>query len=326
VTFSLTALPLRVRALVTNPILLNEHKGSALRGALFDALRKRSCARLELQSCHPCELVPVCPISALVATVDPEWERGTDPPRPLVIDPPLDELVTYPADAKLEFGVTVFGSAGRLLPYVVLALGDIGKAGLGRKYERDGFWTRGRFEVERVELADPFSGDRELLYSGDAGGQPVFHSPRGKVESGGMALPEVSRIELEFVTPTRLVRQGELAPRFELLPFLQRLRERLEALDRRYGAHELPPGERRGYPFDAVQVAGEIDLTDDRTAWQDVRAYSRRQKQAVPVGGFLGTVTLEGNLAPLLPYLAWGQLTHVGKDATKGNGWYRLRC
>jgi len=57
---SLSALPLRVRARVTNPILLNEHKGSAIRGALFEALRKRSCARLELPTCHPGELVPVC--------------------------------------------------------------------------------------------------------------------------------------------------------------------------------------------------------------------------------------------------------------------------
>jgi len=30
------------------------------------------------------------------------------------------------------------------------------------------------------------------------------------------------------------------------------------------------------------------------------------------------------DLAPLLPWLAWGQAPHVGKDATKGNGWYLL--
>ncbi|MHB8621291.1 MAG: hypothetical protein ACYDAG_17295 [Chloroflexota bacterium] len=98
---------------------------------MFEALRKRSCARLELASCHPCELVPVCPISALVATVDPEWDRGADPPRPLVIEPPLEERTECPSGDGFDFGLTVLGSAGRLLPYVVLALGDAGKAGIG---------------------------------------------------------------------------------------------------------------------------------------------------------------------------------------------------
>jgi hypothetical protein len=28
--------------------------------------------------------------------------------------------------------------------------------------------------------------------------------------------------------------------------------------------------------------------------------------------------------SPFLPYLIWGQFTHVGKDATKGNGVYRI--
>lgn len=323
-TLTLTALPLRVTARVTNPIVLNEHKGSALRGALFEALRKRSCARLDLPTCHPCELVPVCPISALVATVDPEWGRGVDPPRPLVIDPPLEDAVEYGDGAGFEFGVTVLGSAGRLLPYVVLALGDAGKAGIGRRYQRDGLWTRGRFEIERVELASPFGGPREVLYPAEQ--QAMFRSPSKPLSSQDMvagldSVASGGELTLDFVTPTRLVRKGELLRRFELLGFLQRLRERLEALERRYGQ---AAGEGICL-FDANGLADGIEVVRDDTRWQDVRGYSTRQKQAVPVGGFTGAVTLRGDLAPLLPWLAWGQVAHVGKDATKGNGWYLIR-
>ncbi len=319
---SLTALPLRIYGRVTNAILLNEHKGSAIRGALFEALRKRSCARPELATCHPCELVPVCPISALVATVDPEWERGSDPPRPVVIDPPLDPRTVYEPGDCLEFGLTVFGTAGRLLPYVVLAIGDAGKAGIGRRYQRDGFWTQGRFEVERIELASPFGDAGEALYPA-GGDNKTFRSPRAPFSSASVLADLDSRrplssLTLEFLTPTRLVRKGEVLRRFDLLAFLQRLCERLQALERRYGEGVCDP------PFDARALAQDLTVAHDSTVWHDVRGYSSRQKQAVPVGGFTGFVTLQGELAPLLPFLAWGQLAHVGKDATKGNGWYRL--
>jgi hypothetical protein len=44
----------------------------------------------------------------------------------------------------------------------------------------------------------------------------------------------------------------------------------------------------------------------------------------VPMGGLVGSVTLEGELEPFLPWLVWGSLTHVGKDAAMGNGQLRL--
>jgi len=109
---------------------------------------------------------------------------------------------------------------------------------------------------------------------------------------------------------------------FDLIAFLQRLRERLQALDRRYGQ----PGAGEQAPvFDTAGLMGQLEVAANDTRWHEVRGYSTRQRQAVPLGGFTGSVTLRGNLAPLLPFLAWGQLAHVGKDATKGNGWYRLR-
>ncbi len=332
---TLAAIPLRVSARVTNPILLNEHKGSAVRGALFEALRKRSCARLDLASCHPCELVPVCPISALVATVDPEWERGADPPRPLVVDPPLDPDVEYPAGASFQFGVTVFGSAGRLLPYLVLALSDAGRAGIGRRYQSAGLWTRGRFEVERVELVSLFSDEVQVLYPADGqdtAARAVFRSPRtpvlpADVQGSLDRFQTHGQVAIELLTPTRLVRKGELIRSFDLLAFLQRLRERLESLERRYGQPASRPEAMPSsatYPFDAAEAAAGLRVVNDDTQWREVRAYSHRQRQALQLSGLTGRVTLAGDLAPILPYLAYGQLTHVGKDATKGNGWYRL--
>lgn len=53
---------------------------------------------------------------------------------------------------------------------------------------------------------------------------------------------------------------------------------------------------------------------------------SRRRGNATEIGGTLGHVTWQGNLTPLLPWLYWGQSLHVGKDAVKGDGWYRIEA
>jgi hypothetical protein len=42
------------------------------------------------------------------------------------------------------------------------------------------------------------------------------------------------------------------------------------------------------------------------------------------MGGFVGQVTFEGEIEPFLPWLVWGEVVHVGKDAVKGNGRMRI--
>ena len=42
------------------------------------------------------------------------------------------------------------------------------------------------------------------------------------------------------------------------------------------------------------------------------------------MGGLRGDVVLVGDIAPLLPWLIWATLVHVGKDASMGNGALRV--
>jgi hypothetical protein len=70
----------------------------------------------------------------------------------------------------------------------------------------------------------------------------------------------------------------------------------------------------------AETLADERDL-----AWHDWTRYSSRQRQAMTLGGVVGTWTLRGDLAPVLPWLWLGQWLHVGKNTTMGMGGYSLR-
>ena len=58
--------------------------------------------------------------------------------------------------------------------------------------------------------------------------------------------------------------------------------------------------------------------------WFDWGRYSQRQQQEMQLGGLLGNVQLQGDLAPFVELLYLGQWLHVGKNATMGLGGYRL--
>jgi hypothetical protein len=67
-------------------------------------------------------------------------------------------------------------------------------------------------------------------------------------------------------------------------------------------------------------------MAADRTHWVHLESYSTRQRRATPIGGLVGAAVYEGDLAPFRPWLVWGQFTHVGKNAVKGDGWMRVEA
>lgn len=126
-----TAHRLRFACQVAEPMQLNEHQGSAIRGAFYHALLNAFCmnptsslaghspqgrvrensgerARREAASCAACPLVATCPVAFLVATLDPKSDRGATVPRPYTIEPPLDGKTRYAPGETLEFGLTMF--------------------------------------------------------------------------------------------------------------------------------------------------------------------------------------------------------------------------
>lgn len=127
---------------------------------------------------------------------------------------------------------------------------------------------------------------------------------------------------LRFLTPTRLVEGGQLVKphQFRFKPLFQRLLDRLEALSRDFSDTKL------SVDFPGLVAASErVRVVDNWLWWEELRSYSTRRRSDSPTSGLRGTVFLEtDDWSPFLVWLVWGQFTQVGKDATKGNGWYDL--
>ena len=318
-----TAHHLRFTSRVITPIEWNEHKGSSIRGALFHALRHPFCFNREARSCAECPLHATCPVAFLVATLDDKGQRGREVPRPYTIEPPLDPAIRYASDAELSFGLTLFTQALNLFPYVILAIKGLEKGGLGRKVAENG-WRRGTFTLQEITALNPLTGERQtVLQQGDdlveVPDVPVTHPQ--VMAAAEETQPIQDRIlKMEFLTPMRLIDGGQLVRQPRFRPLLQRLLERLVALAGTFC--DTPFDEELKYRL--VGQAEAVETVADETHWVDLESYSTRQRGCTPIGGFVGRATFRGDLTPFLPWLIWGQFTHVGKNAVKGDGWYRI--
>ncbi len=308
-------------------IVLGPHQGSAIRGALFHALRGRPgrpafCLEPQRQECLGCILVASCPVSFLLSTVNVAGRRGSDVPRPYTIEPPLDHRGTYEPGQPFRFGITLFARSLNLFPYVIVAVRRMEEEGIGRRLPAGparGY--PGRFRIGQIIASNPLTGEDQLILQQ---GQELVKIPNipvthQQVLSRAAYLQPCHTLTLEFLSPARLVEAGRTLRQPLFRPLIQRLLERLSSLWEEYGGEELP------IDFDTLmEKAGRIRLVDDHTEWAEVRGYSTRQNTPKYLDGFLGRATYEGDFGPFLPWLVWGEQTHVGKDAVKGCGMYRI--
>jgi hypothetical protein len=130
------------------------------------------------------------------------------------------------------------------------------------------------------------------------------------------------RTAVRFWTPTRIVDEGKLLKQPQLGPILRRLLERLDALRGEYAGEPPVTGREQ-----LIALADGVRLVQDYTRWVDLKSGSRRLGRTTPAGGFVGLATYAAppeTWQALLPYLLWGQEVHVGKSATKGDGWFEV--
>jgi len=334
-----TAHRLTIIAEARETIELNEHQGSAIRGALFHALRNRFCGNRQANECAACPVVATCPVATLVSTLKPESDRGRDIPRPFTVQPPLTGRGGHPTtlpDGRLvfhyrpgepfTFGLTLYAQALQLFPYVVLAVNEFEQGGIGRKTrQEDGRWRRGTLAVREVWDENPLTGERQPVFRADermvqVPDVPITHE---QILEWANEQKARGRLAVRFLTPTRITRAKHLLKpgKITFRPLWQRLVDRLESLSRDFSDTPLT------LDFRALALAAEeVRTVRDQTRWVELSSYSTRQRRSTPTSGLVGDLTFEcDDWSPFLPWLAWGQFTHVGKDAVKGNGWYELQ-
>jgi len=273
---------------------------AAWRGAFGYALKRAVCV-MRLRPCAGCPLEFSCAYPFIFET-----RSGGEPPLPHEGDraPHPYVLRAAPRDDPrsrdpVDLGVTLIGDAARHLPYVIHALDAAGRGGVGG--------ARSTLILEAVL---------------DAAGDPVWSPGRNLAPHEPVApaleLAEVERLAVTFLTPLRLVRDGEPVSAETLdgptLAF---------AAARRIGLLQACfAGGAAGADFRSLKTqAQSVRILDRDLAWADRRRFSTRQRRSIVLGGVTGRLVLDVADAPAVaPYLEFCQFVHLGKSTTLGYG------
>jgi len=290
--------------------VLPPFKGSTFRGSFGKALKAVVCA-LRRENCQTCLLADRCLYSTVFENVRrPEEATGPSPVHPFVIEPPLTAQTHLSVGDPFDFGLLLFGRATEYLPYFLYAFEEMGRVGIGARL-RDG---RGKFRLSQVTYE----------------GKSVYDSGTGKLTTGTtetleleniprkVAAPTTVTISLE--TPLRLKHNNRLHAELPFHVLVRAALRRVSTLNRLYGDGE-PDLDYRGL----VARAQQVRTSKSTIRWLDVRRYSNRQQDSMLVGGMIGDITYEGELAEFLPLIKYCEKVHLGKATTFGLGKIKVR-
>lgn len=319
----LTAHHLRITVRAETPICFHPFRGSALRGALANQLRRLYCPESRTGQ-NDLFHQAYCPICQLLSWEGDEGTAG-DIRRPYALVPPQAGKGTQPSVVErgecFSFGLTLFGHRLAYLPYLILATRAMGEEGIGQR-GADG--QRGRFQLEQVDAVNPLLGAVQTLYATGATmirnvTLPVTHAH--VMAASHELLDSVAAagnlLTIELATPLRLIQGERLVQQPHFFPLIKQIVLRVLDLCQQHGNGRPDLALKR----DLYPLADAVVLVEDRTEWWDFSGYSSRLHQPQVMGGLIGRATYyTADWQPLLPWLVWAQSTQVGKNIVKGCG------
>jgi hypothetical protein len=351
--FDLSRYELTLRA--SESVSLPAFLGSTLRGAFGHALKEAVCV-MNHRDCVKCMVADRCIYPYLFETPVPpdvpQLRGQSQAPHPFILTPPILKapeiveqvsahslsdggkvrLVRSPAtdspDGRrrmsrgdvLVFELLLMGRAVEYLPYVVYAVSEMARRGLGVE--------RARFELKEVAMIDE-GGHRKPIYSGESRRITVPGSATMRLSDLVCRRLDLlattrefsaDRLRLKFLTPARIRVEGDLqvGMSFELL--VRNLLRRVSMLAAVHGRARLEL-DYRGL----IDRAGKVETHSSALRWSDWERYSNRQQTKMNLGGFIGEVEYTGKaIEEFLPLIAAGELLRVGASTSFGLGRYGI--
>jgi CRISPR-associated endoribonuclease Cas6 len=344
---------LRFRITALEPLILPTYKGSTFRGGFGYAFKRVVCA-IRDKECPDCILKEKCVYSYVFETPPPSdtkiMRKYKAAPHPFVIEPPPEKRRGFKPGDEINFGLTLIGRAIDYLPYFIYTFDELGRIGIGKgkaKYELrnvtcDGkkiydsetktlksfnssslllpipSFTKGGLGRITDEISPLTRGDQEGSLNNPS--SETFHSYTPTLEKGGKGGFANRQLTLSFLTPTRILYDSHLTLDLEFHILIRNLLRRLSLL---YYFH--CNGDSSDWDFkEIIERAKEVTIKEKKLRWYDWERYSTRQDTRMKMGGFVGSISFEGDVELFIQPIKAGEVLHVGKGTAFGLGKYRI--
>ncbi len=306
---------------------LPPYKGSTFRGAFGAQFKKVVCA-LKKEDCRDCLLKQRCVYAYIFESHSPAegnvLGKVNSIPHPFIIEPPAEEQQRYSKGQTCSVGLILIGEAIQYLPYFIYTFDLLGKNGIGR--------GRGRCRLLEVYIVSPH-GENKSIYSSKTCKVESFDrdcidlSPSILSVMEGASHPvnnAPEEITLKFLTPARLKYGDNLTMNPEFHVFIRQILRRLYLLNHYYCKDSPVDGgvSGNGYHRLLIDMAQATRIKASNLRWCDWERYSRRQDTRMKLGGFVGDIAYQGDIAPFLAFIEAGAILHVGKGTSFGLGKY----
>jgi len=307
--------------------------GNSLSAGLGNKLRDRVCAvyvnsqeepsmtMTEHRNCKKnCELSQCCNYGRLFTSLPKADQEGPaisfESPLPLILIPPATG--SYDPEDCASVGFATIGPALDSLPYLFLALRDLGKSGLGRDRHIGG----GRFDLESADSLTPQ--ERKQVY--DDGNLQSMMSTFSYFDLLRQAEKFNGSVALKFITPTQIGDWIGYSSRPSFRMLLMHLLQRANALSSSHGTGYLYN------PKECQNILENAEKVEQVSAFVE-EVHPRRQTNMQnefewQPPYFLGEIVYRGSFSKdMMALLSLGQIIHVGRAATIGNGMFKMeRC
>ncbi len=304
--------------------------GPPLRGKIGFGLKKRICPYDDFRKrpCEACALSGECLYIKLFAprpkgpmiTKEGGLKPARTPVRPFVIA--LDGGEDGWILEEGESGSATFTLFGPAIDYLNVFLEIAGSSLQSLPFNINGMdlMAPPSMALEDAITRTPRGRERQVAWSL---AEWVKELDAGVERQGGHDDgPASGAMGLEFVTPVRLKEKGRSVNRDLSFPILMKsLIRRLRDLKRAFGNdNDMGRGSNRFF-----KMAKAVKVENSRLFWRQKKRFSHSQKQDVFLNGLEGEIAFRGPVSAFAPLLKAGEIVHIGKGTSSGNGRMRLK-
>jgi len=288
---------------------LPEYKGNTLRDGFGYVFRDVVCSK-EQKDCGICENRDNCAYVYLFETpvIQPEdkFSKYSDVPRPYIVDLCDTSKSVYARGDPFRFGLVLVGKAIDYLPHFIFCFDELGRRGLGKE--------KLKFDLQVVSAFDFAKGHWTPIYDPDAN---LLRDDFPTASAQQLPFNCKDTLTLDFLTPTRIKYREKYITDMEFHVMVRNLLRRITMLMLHHCDSDFDSDVN-----ELIEHAKTVDVLRWDLRWRDWSRYSTRQRVSMELGGFMGSVTYEGDLDKFMPLIALGEQIHIGKNTTFGLGKY----